>query len=145
MQRTGQGVGRGHFDSDLSDADCPGIRWGRNCKDQDALGQKSSRWTPAVEQLWEDKLTGSRQAVESEGGCYRLYKARWQGQELSGQSVVKALARALEPIGVVDEEAARLSEMFDCEGLAPNRQEAMQGAGGGCYVPIGMRDIITDW
>ena len=43
--------------------------------------------------------------------------------------------------GVVGVEAAGLSEMFDCEGLAPNRQEAMEGAGGGCYVPIRMRDI----
>ena len=45
--------------------------------------------------------------------------------------MVKALARVLEPIGVVDVEAAEQSEMFDCEGLAPNRHEPMEGASGG--------------
>ena len=37
------------------------------------------------------------------------------------------------------------SKIFDCLGLAPNRKEAIVGAGGGCYVPIGMRDITGDW
>jgi hypothetical protein len=35
--------------------------------------------------------------------------------------------------------------MFDSMGLAPNKQEEMEGAGGGCYVPIRMRDITGDW
>ena len=59
--------------------------------------------------------------------------------------MVKALARTLEPIGDVDVDAALHSEMFDCMGLAPNRKEEMEGAGGGCYVPIRMRDITGDW
>ena len=76
-----------------------------------------------------------------------MFKPRWQGRELSRESVVKALARALEPIGVVGVhvEAAELSEMFDCEGLAPNRHASTEGAGGGCYVPIRMGDNTTDW
>ena len=80
-----------------------------------------------------------------QGGTYRLFKARWQGQELSRDTVVKALARTLEPIGDVDVDAALHSEMFDSMGLAPNKQEEMEGAGGGCYVPITMRDITGDW
>ena len=58
---------------------------------------------------------------------------------------MKALAKTLEPIGDVDVEAALQSEMFDCMGLAPNRKEEMEGAGGGCYVPIRMRNITGDW
>ena len=42
---------------------------------------------------------------------------------------MKALARTLEPIGDVDVEEALHSEMFGCVGLAPNRQEPMEGAG----------------
>ena len=42
--------------------------------------------------------------------------------------MVKALARTLEPIGIVNVDAALHSEMFDCLGLAPNRKEAMKGA-----------------
>ena len=62
-----------------------------------------------------------------------MFKARWQGQELSRDSVVKALAKTPEPIGDVDVEAALQSEMFDSMGLAPNKQEEIEGAGGGCY------------
>ena len=36
-QRTGPGVGHGHFDSDLSDADFSETRWARNYMDKDAL------------------------------------------------------------------------------------------------------------
>ena len=111
--------------------------------DTDAFGQK--RWTPKAEDMWEDKLAGNRKAAQDEGGTYRLFKARWQGYELARDEVVKTLARTLEPIGEVDVEAALLSEMFDCVGLAPNRQEPMEGAGGGCYVPTRMRDITGDW
>ena len=59
--------------------------------------------------------------------------------------MVQALARTLVPIGVVDVDAALHSEMFDCQGLTPIRQEGMEGAGRGCYVPIRMRDITGDW
>ena len=67
-RRTGQGVGYGHFDSDLSNADFPAERWGRNYMDKDAFGQK--RWTPKAEDMWEDNLAGSRKAARDEGGCY---------------------------------------------------------------------------
>ena len=33
--------------------------------------------------MWEQELAGSRKAAQEEGGTYRLFKARWQGQELS--------------------------------------------------------------
>ena len=95
--------------------------------------------------MWEQSLAGKRKAAQDEGGTLRLFKARWQGQELSRDEVVQALARTLEPIGVVDVDAALHSETFDCQGLAPNRQEEIEGAGGGCYVPIRMRDITGDW
>ena len=65
-RRTGQGVGYGYFDSDLSDADYPAERWGRNYMDTDAFGQK--RWTPKAEDMWEDKLAGNRKAAQAEGG-----------------------------------------------------------------------------
>ena len=45
-RRTGPGVGYGHFDSDLSDADYPAEGWGRNYRDMDAFGQK--RWTAEI-------------------------------------------------------------------------------------------------
>ena len=109
----------------------------------DPQGQK--RWTLDTENMWEQDLANSRKAAQEQGGTYRLFKARWQGQELSRDSVVKALAKTLEPIGDVDVEAALHSEMFDSMGLAPNKQEEMEGAGGGCYVPIRMRDITGDW
>jgi len=143
VQRTGPGVGCGLFDSDLTGTDLQADRWGRNYRDVDPQGQK--RWTTATENKWEQNLAGSRKAAQEQGGTYRLFKARWQGQELSRDKVVKALAKTLEPIGDVDVEAALNSEMFDCMGLAPNRKEEMEGAGGGCYVPIRMRDITGDW
>ena len=109
----------------------------------DEFGQK--RWTPQTEKLWEQNLAGSKKVAQEEGGTYRPFKARWQGQELSRDTVVKELARTLEPIGDVDLDTTVHSEMLDCGGLAPNRQESTEGAGGGCYVAIRMRDITTDW
>ena len=143
QQRTGPGVGCGLFDSDLTGTDLRADRWGRNYRDVDPQGQK--RWTLDIENMWEQDLANSRKAAQEQGGTYRLFKARWQGQELSRDSVVKALAKTLVPIGDVDVQAALKSEMFDSMGLASNKQEEMEGAGGGCYVPIRMRDITRDW
>ena len=94
----------------------------------DPQGQK--RWTSETENHWEQELADSRKAAQKEGGTYRRFKARWQGQELSRDTVVKALARTLEPIGDVDVNAALHSKMFDCMGLAPDRKEEMEGVGG---------------
>jgi hypothetical protein len=100
QQRTRPGVGCGLFDSDLTGTDLRADRWGRNYRDVDPQGQK--RWTFETENTWEQNLASSRKAAQEQGDTYRLFNARWQGQELSKDSVVKALAKTLEPIGDVD-------------------------------------------
>ena len=65
-QRTGPGVGCGHFDSDLTGTDLQADKWGRNYRDVDPQGQK--RWTNETENLWEQKLADSRKAAQKEGG-----------------------------------------------------------------------------
>lgn len=53
----------------------------------------------------------------------RLFKASWQGQELSRDSIVRVLQQVLEPIGEVQGNLAVYSEMFDNRGVRANANE----------------------
>ena len=73
----------------------------------------------------------------------RLFKAVWQGQELSREAVVKVLGQVLEPVGVVQGDLAVFAEMFESRGVRANGGEKVLGTGGGMYVPLLMKNLAN--
>lgn len=135
--RTGPGVGCGEFEVRYEGDGAPMKHWGRNYLNRD-------EWTPEAQDLWEEGLQKKVSAARSKSECIRLFKVVWQGQELSRQDIVKVMAEVLEPVGEVDS-LSEWAEAFDCSGVEPNEQEKMEGAGGGTYMAVKMKDINKEW
>ena len=70
-----------------------------------------------------------------------LFKAVWQGQELSREAVVKVLGQVLEPVGVAPGDLAVFAMKFESRGVRANGGEKVLGTGGGIYVPLLMKDL----
>ena len=135
--RKGPGVGCGVFDLRYVGDGAPIKRWGKNYLDKE-------QWTPVKQDDWETEMKRKVADARAEGGCIRLYKVTWQEQEISTEDLVVVMREVLKPVGEVDSLAA-WSETFDCGGVEPNGQEKMEGAGGGTYMPVRMRDINKEW
>ena len=136
VERTGLGVGYGIFDAvyEPPAGEMPMPRYERNYLD-------SSRWTQEVAQDWQARLAALTDEWSALDVTVRLFKASWQGQELSKDSIVRVLQQVLDPIGEVQGNLAVYSEMFDNRGVRANEGEEVQGNGGGMYVPIVMRNL----
>ena len=98
VERTGLGAGYGVFDAVYTPPaeEVPMVRYGRNYSDR-------TRWTEEAVQDWQARFS----TLKDEWGCQnvtvRLFKASWQGQELSRESIVRVMQQVLEPIGEVQD------------------------------------------
>ena len=77
-----------------SAGDAPFVRFGRGYSDK-------KRWSEKEAQTFQAALTERSDGWKAMNKTVRLFKAVWQGQELSREAVVKVLGKVLEPVGVV--------------------------------------------